>query len=394
MLRPIAAILAAAVPLTPAAAQDGTLEPSFGVFSLTAGFLPDPNWIALPGGGDVHAEFTDEATGDPCTGHFAEPPDFRLFFVPGADLPLTFHAWSDADTVLLVKAPDGAWYCNDDHDGVHPQISFAAPREGQYDIWIGTFDKPRGDYPDVTLSITETEPVAGSLERAFFGRDDRVEVDASRAPWSMIGLLEAEEGYCSGVLIGPDVVLTAAHCLAAGGVVDMPPESFSAGYDRGRHVARSAVSGYHVPEDWLAEEANGSDFAFVYLADPIGNEVGWMEVSALSQSEIAAYASDAGPDILQAGYSFDREGVMTGHLDCAFVEIGPDSTLVHQCDTLEGDSGSPLFVAEGGRFRVIGIESHTEPRPREAHDRNVATYADAILAELRALGLGGARLAP
>jgi protease YdgD len=35
---------------------------------------------------------------------------------------------------------------------------------------------------------------------------------------------------------------------------------------------------------------------------------------------------------------------MTGNLDCPFVDLGPDSTLIHECDTLQGDSGSPLFI--------------------------------------------------
>jgi protease YdgD len=387
MLRPIAAAIAVTVSLAPAAAQDVTLEPSFGVFSLAAGFLPDPNWISLLAGGDLYAEYTDQATGGPCSGFFAEPPDFRLFFEPGSGLPLTFYIWSRADTVLLINTPDGQWHCNDDDDGLNPALRFAKPLAGQYDIWIGTYDDPGEDYPEATLGITENEPPTDRFARAFFGQDDRVEVDATHAPWSMIGLLEGEEGYCTGVLVGPSLVLTAAHCIASDGVIDAPPETFAAGYDEGRSVASSEVTGFHLPAGWLEDEADGTDFAFVYLAEPIGDLTGWMEVTALSAAEIAAYDTGAGPDILQGGYSFDRDGVMTGNLDCPFIAVEPDSSLVHQCDTLEGDSGSPLFVAEGDRYRVIGIESYTEERPREPFDRNVATYADSIIAEMIALGL-------
>ncbi|KPQ17340.1 MAG: hypothetical protein HLUCCO18_04750 [Rhodobacteraceae bacterium HLUCCO18] len=114
-----------------------------------------------------------------------------------------------------------------------------------------------------------------------------------------------------------------------------------------------------------------------------------MDVTGLSDAELAAYRAGDGPDILQAGYSYDRQGVMTGNLDCPFVTLGPDSTLIHECDTLQGDSGSPLFIAgEDGRYRVIAIESHTEAQPREPHDRNVAVYADSIMAEMRALAAG------
>jgi protease YdgD len=79
---------------------------------------------------------------------------------------------------------------------------------------------------------------------------------------------------------------------------------------------------------------------------------------------------------------------MTGNLDCPFVELGPDNTLIHECDTLQGDSGSPLFIADGNRYRVIAIESYTDARPREDYDRNVATYVDYIVAEMQALAAG------
>jgi protease YdgD len=385
----LAAILTAALGTAqPLHAQDPTLPATFGVFSIASGFLPDPNWISVLAGGNIQSEFTDQSTGAPCAGYFAEAPDFRIHFVPGADLPLSFYAEGEADTVLLVNAPDGSWHCNDDTSGLDHALSFDAPLEGQYDIWVGTYAETSGDHPLAILAVTEAAPFAGTFERAFFGGDDRVEVDPTTAPWNMIGFLDLSVTSCTAVLIGPRTALTAAHCIAEDGAVVTPPVEFLAGYDRGNAVARSTVVGYHVPAGWMAGEQEGMDFAFVYLADPIGDSLGWMDVTGLSEAEIAAYAAGDGPDIMQAGYSYDQSGVMTGNLDCPFVELGPDSTLVHECDTLQGDSGSPLFIADGGRYRIIGIESHTDARPRDAYDRNVAMYADYIMAEMRALAEG------
>lgn len=374
----------------PLHAQDYDLPPTFGVFTMNSGFLPDPNWVSLLAGGTIRGEFMDQATGGACTGYFADAPDFRLFFRPGEGLPLSIYVEARADTVLLVNAPDGAWHCNDDASGLNPSLTFDVPLEGQYDIWVGTFSPTNGEYPAAMLAVTEAAPFAGSFERAFFGEDDRVEVDPVVAPWNMIGFLDLSENSCTGVLIGPATVLTAAHCIAADGVIEAPPVEFLAGYDRGNSVARAAVTGYHIPGGWLAGEQEGMDFAFVYLAEPIGERTGWMDVTGLSPDEIAAYRAGGGPDIMQAGYSYDRHGVLTGNLDCPFIELGPDSTLVHECDTLQGDSGSPLFIEDGGRYRIIGVESHTDAQPREAYDRNVATYADYIMAEMRALSAGQA----
>jgi protease YdgD len=394
MLRQITLAALAATLATAPHAQDYALEPTFGVVSLQSGFSPETNWISLLAGGDVRSEYTDWNLNIRCAGYFADAPDFRVFFTPDDD-PLSFYVEARDDTVLLVNTPDGEWHCNDDFSGLNPALTFETPLEGQYDIWVGTFSAVGEDYPAATLAMTQGEPFAAAFERAFFGEDDRLAVDATQSPWTMIGFLDLDESSCTGVLIGPATVLTAAHCIANGGVVQTPPVEFLAGYDQGRSAARSATIGYHVPAGWMAGEQEGTDFAFVYLAQPIGDQVGWMDVTGLSEAELAAFRAGTGPDILQAGYSYDQQGVMTGNLSCPFVDLGPDSTLFHECDTLQGDSGSPLFIeGEDGRYRVIGIESHTEAMPGEDYDRNVAMYTDSIMAEMHALAAGQTGVQP
>ena len=374
-------------------AQDYTLPPTFGVVSITTGFLPDPNWIALLAGGENRGSYTDVATGAACNGYFADAPDMRVFYDAGDTYPLAFYVDSREDTVLLVNTPDGAWHCNDDTVALNPAIEFARPLAGQYDIWVGTYAPSNGEYPPATLGITEVSAFESQdFTIAFFGEDDREVVDASAAPWNMIGFVDLSDASCTGVLVGPSTVLTAGHCLANGGVVDSTPETFFAGFNQGNFVASSRVTGSHIPSGWMQGEQDGTDFAFLFLADPIGDQVGWMEIGPLTSEETAALQAGGGPTILQAGYSYDQQGVMTGHLGCPFVGLGRFNEIFHECDTLQGDSGSPLFIEADGGYRIIGVESHTRDNPDASapFNLNVAMYTADVLEEWNAIGQGAA----
>ncbi len=388
-------IVLLATAATPAIAQSPSLQPTFGSVALITDFRPDPHQIILQAGGNLRGEYTDATTGNRCAGYFADAPDFRLNFTAGTlGYPLSFYVEAREDTVLLLNTPDGQWHCNDDTVGLNPGLSFATPQAGTYNIWVGTYQATAPDFPTAELGITELEPPAESFERAFFGNDDRVIIDAATAPWNMIGFLDLSEASCTAVLIGPATIITSAHCLVTDGIFGTPPVEFLAGFQNGSHVARAGITGYHVPQGYLNGEQEGTDFAFVYLDTPLGDQLGFMDVGSLTPQQVADLQQGRGPDILQAGYSYDQQGVMTGNLNCPFVELGAENIIVHECDTLQGDSGSPLFIRNGDRYTVIGVESRTDDQPDQPFDRNVAMYTDYVLAELARLDRDGAASAP
>lgn len=130
-----AALLAATIGV--AAAQNYSLSPTYGTANLNSGFTPDPYAVNVQSGGSVNAAQT---LGGACTGWIAQAPDVRLNYGAGA-LPLIISVTASADTTLIINAPDGSWYCDDDGgaNGLNPSVRFNSPPSGQYDIWIGTY---------------------------------------------------------------------------------------------------------------------------------------------------------------------------------------------------------------------------------------------------------------
>lgn len=370
-------------------AQDVSLDPTFGEVILETNFQPDPHRTTLAAGGPNQVEMPDSRTGDTCRGFFADAPDLRLQFTDGDfGFPLSFYVESGADTVMAINGPDGAWHCNDDTVDLNPAINFDTPLGGQYDIWIGTYEDVAPNYPTADVLITELGAPEVNFDRAFFGNDDRVIIDAATAPWNMIGFLDLSEASCTGTLIGPSLVLTSAHCIVEDGVVDTVPVEFLAGFQNGANVARSGVTGFYAAQGYFDGEQEGTDYAFVYLSEPLGNQLGWMDVGLLTGQQITEMSQGRGPSLLQAGYSYDQQGVLTGNLGCPLIEVAPQNVLEHECDTLQGDSGSPLFIETGGRYQIIGVESRTDPQPEQDFDRNVAMYVEYVLRDLARLQSG------
>ena len=132
------------------AVLDFSLPSNYGSVALNAGFMPDPHNVSLQAGGDVDAY---EAVGQNCRGYTTSAPDYNLTYRAGS-LDLYISASSDGDATLVVNAPDGSWYCDDDSAGrLNPGIRFDEPVSGRYDVWVGTYS--RHNPQDAVLHISE-----------------------------------------------------------------------------------------------------------------------------------------------------------------------------------------------------------------------------------------------
>jgi serine protease Do/protease YdgD len=137
----------------PVVAQNYNRAPSFGTLNLSANFAPDPVVVNVTAGGTIAAE---RLGGRECVGSIADAPDVRLNYRAGGGLPLYLSAASRSDVTLVVNLPDGRWACNDDFQGTNPGLIFRSPQSGQYDIWIGHYD--RGSRVPAQLRVSEVPP--------------------------------------------------------------------------------------------------------------------------------------------------------------------------------------------------------------------------------------------
>jgi serine protease Do len=127
------------------------LPPTYGSVDLAAGFMPDPYEVNLYAGGTIAS---DGVLAGCYAGWIAEAPDFRLNFAAGSNPRISIQVYSGEDTTLVINDPSGGWHCNDDSDGLNPNVTFTSPSSGQYDIWVGAFGGA-GIFPPATLRITE-----------------------------------------------------------------------------------------------------------------------------------------------------------------------------------------------------------------------------------------------
>lgn len=192
---------------------DVTAPARFGDGRLEAGFLPDPFTLQLEAGGPSDAS---DGLGDAvvaqgfCAGYVTREPSYELSFEAG-DAPLFIAAQSDRDLTLVVNAPDGAWHCNDDFDGLDPALEFSPAQSGVYDIYVGTYGQ--GDPSPATLSISEVSATQsmGELDISLPATAGDQSLSAGFIPDPVVievmagGPLDADEsgaspddGYCAG----------------------------------------------------------------------------------------------------------------------------------------------------------------------------------------------------
>ncbi len=180
-------------------------------------------------------------------------------------------------------------------------------------------------------------------------------MDVARYPWSSIGkLFNSVGGACTAVVIAPDRVLTAAHCLYSFRTqrwLRADAIHFLLGYSRGNYslhvrVARISIGPGYNPTDEVHTAA--SDWAILSLDAPLPARVRPLPVTDVLPR--------AGSPIAIGGFAQDRAYLMTADTHC---RLGPTlasgKLLSHDCAIQHGDSGAPLLVLADGVAEVFGV---------------------------------------
>jgi protease YdgD len=222
-----------------------------------------------------------------------------------------------------------------------------------------TDDIALGERRVVVLALLAV--IAGALDVAAGDLDRRLRVDPDTPPWRAIGKLQAvSENFretCTGSLVGPALVLSAAHCLFNPRTGRFfPPGSvhFLIGYAGDRYAEHAVGTLVDIGAGYdpaRSKETLGSDWALVRLSRELG--AGDRVVETLREPP------PVGASVVLGGYQRDSPLVIVADTNCRILGRAVDANgralVRHSCTGLPGLSGAPLLTEIGGTWRVAGV---------------------------------------
>ena len=202
--------------------------------------------------------------------------------------------------------------------------------------------------------------------QVIVGDDSRAQVtDTTIFPYSAIAqLIGIDENMpdgtfvsCTGAFVGPNVLLTAAHCLWDGaewggwidGLLVIPGAN---GQQTPFGVLSPAV--LWIPDAYVSDSAPGSlyDYALVVLAETDTEAAtGSFEIGVLTTAEL----TDPNFNPTTAGYPGDKPLATQWVSNETAFQAVDDGRLTHTIDSIVGQSGSPVW--RGSDYTLVGVES-------------------------------------
>lgn len=228
---------------------------------------------------------------------------------------------------------------------------------------------------------------ADSLPSELDSADRRAELIG----WEGVGRLDvARRSTCSGALIAPDLVLTAAHCVVDGKNRPYAADqiTFRAGLRNGDYVAASrgiavaVTPGYDITDSVTAGNIR-RDVALIKLASPIAR-------AQAAPFPIHRTSKPRG-ELMVASYGRGRNDALSIQRECHVIDFSLD-IYSFDCDITFGSSGAPVFAYDGVRPAIVSVVSSMGVRDGRKVGFGMA-LSDRVAALKRQIALGAAQVA-
>ncbi len=200
----------------------------------------------------------------------------------------------------------------------------------------------------------------------IIGPDDRQRVNPTTTfPWSAVVSLEVDFDfgatgfYCSGAIVGPTVVLTAAHCVFDHSSIQgwatnvrVIPGRNGASVPFGSQVA----SNLHVPSGYISNGTPALDVAIVTLSSSIvANPPGRFRYAGSNGSGLIGATANI------VGYPGEAPTQQWWHagpiVDRSYNASADTGIISYPTDTSAGQSGSPIWLFNGTDRVIVGVHT-------------------------------------